>query len=103
MLTYCPLSNSEPFGRLNNLIELDLRSGKLVELGALGRLSLLRWLGLHGQPKLSDFSALSGHPALQFLWIGRCRRLGSLEWLAGMPRLETLRILDCGTIDGIEV
>jgi len=78
MLTYCPLSNSEPFGRLNNLIELDLRSGKLVELGALGRLSLLRWLGLHGQPKLSDFSALSGHPALQFLGSGAAE--GSAVW-----------------------
>jgi len=102
-LSDCPISNLEPFGRLDSLLQLDLTSGRVAEVEALRQISSLRWLALGAQRKLSDFSGLSGHPALQFLWIEGCRRLDSLEWLAGMPRLETLRILDCGTIDGIEV
>jgi hypothetical protein len=55
------------------------------------------------QTGLENFHGLSGHPALGFLWIEACPKLGTLEWLGGMERLETLRILDCGKIVGIEV
>jgi hypothetical protein len=102
-LANCPSSSSEAFENLRSLTSLRLSAGRLTEIEALKELPELRWLALLKQTGLENFHGLSGHPALGFLWIEACLKLGTLEWLAGMERLETLRILDCGKIVGIEV
>jgi hypothetical protein len=62
----------------------------------------MRWLALLGVRQLTDFSGISGNKRLQFLWIEGCPNLHSLEFLHGMEALETLRILDCGTLVGLD-
>jgi hypothetical protein len=97
-LSYCPLRRSDALRGLTNLVTLRLSGGRLQETAALRELCCLRWLALLAEKKLEDFSGLSAHPAIKFLWIEDCRHLATMEWLDGMAALETLRILDCGSI-----
>jgi hypothetical protein len=99
----CPISNSYKFERLHRLISLLLSVGRLVDTHGFSGLFALRWLALLHQRDLKDFGGLSRHPSLRFLWIEGCPSLGNIEWLVGMRQLETLQILDCGDITGVDV
>jgi hypothetical protein len=102
VLANYPASSSKAFESLSELTALDLPAGRLTEIDACRQLPALRWLALAMQHKLINFDGLS-QSALGFLWIEGCQQLRTLEWLAGMEHLETLRILDCGKIVGAEV
>ncbi len=102
-LMYYPSLSSEPFGRFVNLTYLRLTACGLTEVEALKRSHSLRWLALLKLNKLENFAGLSGHAAIKFLWIEGCSSLRTLEWVADMDSLETLRILDCGKVTGIDV
>lgn len=102
-LAYYPAASSSSFVKLRHLERLRLAACALTEIEALGQIPSLTWLAPLRLDKLENFSGLSAHPALRFLWIEGCPKLRSLEWLAGMEALETLRILDCGEISGIGV
>jgi len=102
-LAYYPAASSSSFVKLRHLERLRLAACALTEIEALGQIPSLTWLAPLRLDKLENFSGLSAHPALRFLWIEGCPKLRSLEWLAGMEALETLRILDCGEISGTGV
>jgi len=101
-LSNCPLSMSASLAQLTMLRRLRLADCALREIDALRPLGALTWVALHHLDKLTDFSGLSCHPAVRFLWIEGCRDLADLRCLEGLGALETLRILDCGEIGGIE-
>jgi hypothetical protein len=99
---YCPIKTSEAFLRLSNLVRIHLSSSELTEINAFARIINLVWIALHDLRSLINYTGLSGHKNIRFLWIERCQRLRSLEFLRGMSSLETLRILDCGEITDIK-
>jgi hypothetical protein len=100
-LMYYPGPSSDPFEQLTNLTFLRISACGLTEIKAL-RSVPLKWLALLQEGNLENFAGLSGHPTIGFLWIEGCRKLGSIEWLVGMNSLETLQILNCGDIVGID-
>lgn len=101
-LSYCPMPDSEELAKLLHLERLSLIACELTEISALRHERRLTWLALSKLNRLEDFSGISNHPAIRFLWIEGCSGLRKLDWLAGMQALETLRILDCGEISGVE-
>jgi len=95
-------TTSASFSRLPNLRRLRLAESQVTEINSFAQLQKMHWLALLRLERLAEFSGLSGHKRLRFLWIESCPNLRSLEFLRGMDALETLRILDCGSVAGIE-
>jgi len=98
-----PNSSSDSLKKLRTLTRLRLATCALSEIDALREVPALRWLALLGLNKLKSFTGISHNPSIRFLWIERCPKLRTMEWFAGMKALETLRILNCGEIAGMEV
>ena len=101
-LTKDPQPTSDALARLSRLCSLRLAAGGLREVRAVGQLRELTWLALLNMRRLEDFGGLRGHPSLSYVWLEGCPKLNTLEILADMSSLETLRILDCGDLTGVE-
>ena len=101
-LTYCPIKTSEAFLRLSNLVRICLSSSDFTEINAFAQMRNLVWIALHDLRNLINYTGLSGHKNIRFLWIERCQKLRSLEFLQGISSLETLKVLDCGEITDIK-
>jgi hypothetical protein len=98
-----PSSSSKALKGLTKLTTLRLSAGRLIEIDAVKDLNALTWVAILRQVTLEEFSGLTAHPAIRFLWMEGCKKLKTLRWLEGMSRLETLRLLDCGAIAELEV
>jgi len=96
-------TTSKAFSSLLNLRRLRLADSRITEINTFAQMQQMQWLALLGLKRLADFSGISGNKKLRFLWLEGCPNLHSLEFLHGMEELETLRILDCGPIVGIDV
>jgi hypothetical protein len=95
-------TSSKAFSSLASLRCLRLANSQIIEIDSFVQMQQMQWLALLGLERLADFSGIAGNKKLRFLWIEGCPNLHSLEFLHGMEELETLRILDCGPIAGID-
>jgi len=88
-----------PLAGLRDLSSISLKDRpKLRSLAGLGELVLLETLGVFGAARLEDVSELDGREMLTRLELEACRKVASLDDLAGCTGLRVLNIAEIGDL-----
>ena len=88
-----------PLAGLRDLSSISMKDRpKLRSLAGLGELVLLETLGVFGAARLGDVSELDGRELLTRLELEACRKVWSLDDLAGCTGLRVLNIAEIGDL-----
>jgi len=81
---------------------LELIQGNFTSLKGIERYKKLKHVEIYYCPKMTDISALTLLPDLEFLHIGNCSNILNHEITAKIKTLRVLRLCDCGKMQTIK-